>query len=345
MATNNTHHSFLKIFFVLFLFLVMASGLIAAVVMTQEGRSVDSQASVKSGVVKVALEYHVKDQPFIIDKPIKVALRINTNKTVIGVTQFAVRIPGGRVKDVSFLPTLPKSLKMTQNAVSSSDKQTGLDLEFISVDGSGTVIAPDTVLGTLTFTPTVLGQLPLSFDQNLSHVYPPNQPSVSVKPSAKPVTKTGSSYSPMNGKPNPSPTSSPKSTPYPPGPTSVPSSIPSPVPSAYNKDLLQTPETLILDIVQLVLSPSPSVKPTPNPSPNLKPTPAPSPTVTMTCGQSQPCPEGYECYQPPMPICPRGVMCPQVMPTMQCRKKIAQVGTPPPKASTTPTPYPVMMFQ
>ncbi|MEK7527954.1 MAG: hypothetical protein AAB574_02980 [Patescibacteria group bacterium] len=41
------------------------------------------------------------------------------------------------------------------------------------------------------------------------------------------------------------------------------------------------------------------------------------------------CPPGYECYQPPMPTCPAGNVCPQVMPRPYCRKIVPTI---------TPTP-------
>ena len=37
------------------------------------------------------------------------------------------------------------------------------------------------------------------------------------------------------------------------------------------------------------------------------------------CNSQYNCPTDYECYQPPMPLCPEGMGCPQVMPQKYCR--------------------------
>lgn len=43
-----------------------------------------------------------------------------------------------------------------------------------------------------------------------------------------------------------------------------------------------------------------------------------TPTPVITCMSRTDCPTGYRCYQPPMPTCPAGRMCPEVMPARYC---------------------------
>ncbi len=56
--------------------------------------------------------------------------------------------------------------------------------------------------------------------------------------------------------------------------------------------------------------------PPPTPTPIRLPTPIPPPP-TGGCGNG--CLSGEECYQPPMPPCPKGMACIQVMPNPYCR--------------------------
>lgn len=79
------------------------------------------------------------------------------------------------------------------------------------------------------------------------------------------------------------------------------------------------------------------------------PTRVPSPPVSVTpgsqtCSINSDCPSGQYCYQPPMPACPEGMACAQVMPAKICResKPISMTPTPTrvpsPPATSTPTP-------
>lgn len=79
------------------------------------------------------------------------------------------------------------------------------------------------------------------------------------------------------------------------------------------------------------------------------PTRLPSPTASVTpssqtCSVNSDCPSGQYCYQPPMPACPEGMACAQVMPAKVCResKPISMTPTPTrmpsPPATSTPTP-------
>lgn len=45
---------------------------------------------------------------------------------------------------------------------------------------------------------------------------------------------------------------------------------------------------------------------------------AATPTPVISCMSRTDCPSGYRCYQPPMPTCPAGRMCPEVMPARYC---------------------------
>lgn len=79
------------------------------------------------------------------------------------------------------------------------------------------------------------------------------------------------------------------------------------------------------------------------------PTRIPSPPTTVTpgsqtCSINSDCPSGQYCYQPPMPTCPEGMACAQVMPAKICRESrpISMTPTPTripsPPATNTPTP-------
>jgi hypothetical protein len=48
------------------------------------------------------------------------------------------------------------------------------------------------------------------------------------------------------------------------------------------------------------------------------PSPSPSASPTVTCQSNADCSENEKCYQPPMPECPEGMMCAQVMPVKRC---------------------------
>jgi hypothetical protein len=71
-------------------------------------------------------------------------------------------------------------------------------------------------------------------------------------------------------------------------------------------------------------SPSPSPSPRVTPSPVPSPTPSPSPilscnSICTTDAQCQSVDPRFVCYQPPMPDCPEGLSCVQVMPPQVCR--------------------------
>jgi hypothetical protein len=70
--------------------------------------------------------------------------------------------------------------------------------------------------------------------------------------------------------------------------------------------------------------------------PRLRPTPTLRP-IRGTCTTDGSCGLGKECYQPPMPICPAGMACIQVMPPRYCRPKSTPNPTPSPSVSPSPT--------
>jgi hypothetical protein len=55
------------------------------------------------------------------------------------------------------------------------------------------------------------------------------------------------------------------------------------------------------------------------PSPAVTPKPTPAPACNAACSSTDQCGSGQVCYQPPMPSCPPGMACIQVMPTKVCR--------------------------
>ncbi len=59
-----------------------------------------------------------------------------------------------------------------------------------------------------------------------------------------------------------------------------------------------------------------------------------SPTPTQMFCDMGTCPSGYYCYQPPMPACPVGMACTQVMPRPYCR--VGPSLTPTPNCSRRP---------
>jgi hypothetical protein len=77
------------------------------------------------------------------------------------------------------------------------------------------------------------------------------------------------------------------------------------------------------------------------------PTRVPSPPVSVTptsqnCSVNSDCPSGQYCYQPPMPACPEGMACAQVMPAKVCKEStpisMTPTRVPSPPATATPTP-------
>lgn len=84
--------------------------------------------------------------------------------------------------------------------------------------------------------------------------------------------------------------------------------------------------------------------------------PSPSPVALGQCGsgcrQNSNCGPGLVCYQPPMPSCPPGVSCVQVMPLPVCRNPscintvncLCGGPTPTPTAHPTPTPPPPSLY-
>lgn len=98
--------------------------------------------------------------------------------------------------------------------------------------------------------------------------------------------------------------------------------------------------------------PTPTVRPTPTPTrtptPTIKPTPKPG--CGNVCRSSADCSTSLTCYQPPMPICPPGVSCIQVMPAKVCRNPacpnktncVCQMPTPAPTSKPTPLPIPTI---
>lgn len=82
-------------------------------------------------------------------------------------------------------------------------------------------------------------------------------------------------------------------------------------------------------------TPTPTKAPTMTPTPTRVPTAVPTTTNTYTCATNADCRSGEQCYQPPMPACPEGRACPQVMPSKIC------VATTPP---ASPTPAPVCTY-
>lgn len=69
------------------------------------------------------------------------------------------------------------------------------------------------------------------------------------------------------------------------------------------------------------------IVPTPKSTPILIPTP-----ISTHCGAVVKCLSGYECYQPPMPTCPTGRICTQIMPPRYC--KVVPTNTPVPSKPT-----------
>ena len=75
-------------------------------------------------------------------------------------------------------------------------------------------------------------------------------------------------------------------------------------------------------------------------------TPTPSPQCNSTCTTDAQCPSNMKCYQPPMPPCPSGQVCTQVLPPKVCRKAscltktscICDTPTPTPTPTATPGP-------
>jgi hypothetical protein len=50
------------------------------------------------------------------------------------------------------------------------------------------------------------------------------------------------------------------------------------------------------------------------------PTPTPTTTVFKNCSSTADCSSNEICYQPPMPVCPQGAFCAQVMPAKYCKE-------------------------
>ncbi|CAN5289902.1 hypothetical protein BH10PAT2_BH10PAT2_0520 [soil metagenome] len=278
MATNNTHHSLLKILFSVFLFLVVASGLAAAVVMSRQTQSVASQASVKSGIVTVTLVNQTKTPTQ--NQQVKVDIKADSNKALIQSATLGIRFKGGDVKNVTFTPVMQGFLKQSTQFKDSATGDSGINLSFLS-PLSRPIAIPNSTIGTLTFVPTTSGQLTISFDPNYSHV-----PLLKTRPKPpvphQPTKTTGTATTGTSANASPQVTAAPMA-----------------------QDLLQTPISLTLNVVSAVGSHVPS--PVPTGSPAIK------------CGVNDSCPNGYQCYQPPMPPCPKGLLCAQVMPSKECR--------------------------
>ena len=117
--------------------------------------------------------------------------------------------------------------------------------------------------------------------------------------------------------------------------TPTPTPKPTPKPTCVPKPTCPKGATCIL-----ALPPGGWCLPTPTP----KPTPTPSPRLGCgsICQKSAACAAGLICYQPPMPSCPPGKLCSQVMPAAVCRNPSCPAtanclcGTPTPPLTPTP---------
>ncbi|MFA7301779.1 MAG: hypothetical protein WC069_05690 [Candidatus Shapirobacteria bacterium] len=55
---------------------------------------------------------------------------------------------------------------------------------------------------------------------------------------------------------------------------------------------------------------------------------------SQTCTSDTSCPTGYSCYQPPMPPCPSGMSCAEVMPTRYCLRMVVPSQYPTPTCTS-----------
>ncbi|MDH5533052.1 MAG: dockerin type I repeat-containing protein [Candidatus Pacebacteria bacterium] len=96
-------------------------------------------------------------------------------------------------------------------------------------------------------------------------------------------------------------------------PTPTPSPIPtgSPAPSPYPSP----PVGCFYQSVQCIQAPCDPILVCPSP------TPTPTPTTLQFCQSDTDCSNNEFCYQPPMPYCPIGAYCAQVMPAQYCKLK------------------------
>ncbi len=334
MSVNNTHHNLLKILFATTLCLVMVAALGAAVMFSRTPQSVDSQASVKKGIVVVNLAEATRTP--VMNQPMTVVLVMDTKQAVINNAAFGIRFKGSQVKNVKFTPSSTETFKTNQTLVQSPGSDAGINISLVSTNGKSKAYPTGTVVGTLSFVPTAAGPLNIYFDSNTSHVY-----QFSTLPSPRPTAV-----------PSPYVTARPVPT-YAPGtelphtqnretiiigdpqPSVRPTAMPSP---QLGIDILQTPESLTV----FINSGIPTSSVAPSPSPML--TPMPSPIIS--CDPAGNCPPGYYCVQPTMPPCPVGKMCPQVMPARRCetsRPTPMPTSMPTRLPSPRPTAYPTAM--
>jgi hypothetical protein len=68
-----------------------------------------------------------------------------------------------------------------------------------------------------------------------------------------------------------------------------------------------------------------------------QPSPFPTPVPGGKCATNKDCPANYICYQPPMPPCPPGMACAQMMPAKYCKSIASPVPSPTPRPSICPT--------
>ncbi len=293
----------------------MVAALGVAVMFSRAPQSVDSQASVKKGIVTVNLTNTTTTN--VVNQPVNMLVMIDTKQALINNASLGIRFQGSHVKDVKYLPAPTDIFNLTQKLVTGGDSDSGINLSMMSATGKSKAFPTGYVLGTLSFVPTSAGPLNIYFDPNVSHVY---QATNNASPTPKPTMMP-----PMTPTPTPSPYVTARPVPsYAPG-TEFPHTqtqqtviIGDPQPSARPMlDILQTPESVSLMIMSGI------------------PTTAPTPSPVISCDPTGKCPPGYSCVQPTMPPCPAGMMCPQVMPARQCVPMMPTV-----KPTSMPTHYP-----